>query len=274
MDRYAVAGNPVRHSKSPRIHHAFARQCRQEMQYRTIVVERGGFARAADRFFGGGGSGLNVTLPCKGDACRYADELSPQAERAGAANTLTRTTGGRIQGDNTDGLGLIRDLVDNLGWEIGGRRVLVLGAGGAVRGVLELLLEEKPALLTIANRTAATARNLAAHFADLGPIRGGGFEQLAGQQFDLVINGTAASLAGELPALPADLLGERSCCYDMMYAARPTVFVRWATSNAAWAVADGLGMLVEQAAESFYLWRRKHPQTAPVIAAVRREMQG
>ena len=274
MDKYAVFGNPVRHSKSPGIHKAFARQFRQDIQYRAILVARGGFAKAADRFFSAGGHGLNVTVPFKPDACGYANRLSARARRAGAANTLKKSESGQITADNTDGPGLVRDLVGNLGWEISGRRVLVLGAGGAVRGVLETLLGEKPALLTVANRTVAKARDLAACFSELGPVLGGGFEELAGQQFDLVINGTAASLAGELPPLSTGLLTVRSCCYDMMYAGEPTIFMRWAARNAAWAVADGLGMLVEQAAESFYLWRGKRPQTGPVIAAVRREMQG
>ncbi|MCY4427776.1 MAG: shikimate dehydrogenase [Halieaceae bacterium] len=274
VDKYAVFGNPVRHSKSPGIHKAFAQQFRQEIQYRAILVAHGGFTKAADRFFSSGGHGLNVTVPFKPDACRYANRLSARARRAGAANTLKKSESGQILAYNTDGPGLVRDLVGNLGWEISGRQVLVLGAGGAVRGVLETLLGENPAQLTVANRTVAKARDLASCFTEFGPVRGGGFEELAGQQFDLVINGTAASLVGELPPLSTGLLTERSCCYDMMYAGEPTIFMRWAARNAAWAVADGLGMLVEQAAESFYLWGGRRPQTGPVIAAVRREMQG
>ncbi len=271
-DKYSVFGNPVRHSKSPQIHAAFAQQCRQDMQYRATLVKEGEFARAADGFFAKGGKGLNITVPFKGDACTYADGLSPRAERAQAVNTLIRQDDDQIEGDNTDGIGLVRDMIANLGWTISGQRVLILGAGGAVRGILELLLQERPAELMIANRTAHKAVDLADSFAQMGRVEGGGYETLAGRQFDLLINGTAASLAGDLPPLPNHLLTERSCCYDMMYAAEPTIFMRWAAQNTAWAVADGLGMLVEQAAESFYLWRQQRPQTGPVINALRAEM--
>ena len=273
-DKYGVFGNPVRHSKSPQIHTAFAQQCQQDMQYRATLVKEGNFASVADSFFADGGKGLNITVPFKGDACAYAGALSPRAERAQAVNTLIRREDGQVEGDNTDGIGLVRDMIANLGWSICGQRVLILGAGGAVRGVLELLLQERPEHLAIANRTAHKAAALADAFADMGSLQGGGYELLSGQQFDLVINGTAASLAGDLPPLPEQLLTERSCCYDMMYAATPTVFMHWAAQNTAWAVADGLGMLVEQAAESFYLWRRQRPQTGPVISAIRAEMSG
>jgi shikimate dehydrogenase len=271
-DNYAVFGNPVQHSKSPQIHAAFAEQCQQDMQYRAILVEKQQFAAAADKFFSGAGRGLNITVPFKGDAYTYAGTLSSRAERAQAVNTLVCDEHGETFGDTTDGLGLVRDMVANLGWGITGQRVLVLGAGGAVRGVLEPLLRERPLQLVLANRTPEKAELLAQQFSDLGEISGGGFDAIQGQQFDLVINGTAASLAGDLPPLPEDILTERSCCYDMMYAAEPTVFMHWAAQNTAWAVADGLGMLVEQAAESFYLWRQQRPQTSPVINAIRAAM--
>lgn len=271
-DRYAVFGNPVRQSKSPWIHAAFARQCEQDMQYRAVQVETDQFAAAAQRFFDDGGRGLNVTLPFKRDAWAFADALSERARRAGAVNTLLRDRDGNLRGDNTDGIGLVRDMVANLGWTICDSRVVLLGAGGAARGVLELLLRESPTHLLLVNRDADKALQLAAEFAGLGAIQAGGYELLQDTQCDLLINATSASLSGELPPLPETLLTERSCCYDMMYAQQPTVFMRWAAQHTAWAVADGLGMLVEQAAESFYLWRECRPQTRSVIAELRAVM--
>ena len=221
-DKYAVFGNPVRHSKSPWIHAAFARQCDQAMQYRAVLVDPDGFRAAADGFFAAGGKGLNVTVPFKQEACEFADELSPRARTAGAVNTLKRGDDGTVYGDNTDGIGLVRDMVANLGWSLRGKRVALLGAGGAARGVLELLLREHPASLLLVNRTPEKALTLASTFAELGPLEAGGFERLKEGNFDLVINGTSASLAGELPPLPDNMLNERSCCYDMMYGAEPT----------------------------------------------------
>jgi shikimate dehydrogenase len=272
-DRYAVFGNPVRHSRSPQIHSAFAEQTGQAMSYHAQLVERGQFDAAARQFFDQGGCGLNITVPYKEDACRFADSLSERARRAAAVNTLMRRGDGAIYGDNTDGAGLLRDLTENLKWPVAGQRVLLLGAGGAVRGVLEPLLRQAPASLTVANRTVARADQLAAEFADLGAaLQGCAYDALVGRQFDLVINGTSASLSGELPDLPTDVLSDSACCYDMVYGAEPTPFMRWAATEAAWAVADGLGMLVEQAAESFALWRGVRPDTRPVIDAVRRSL--
>ena len=174
-----------------------------------------------------------------------------------------------LAGDNTDGVGLLRDMIANLGWVVQNQRVLVLGAGGAARGVLEPLLRDKPRELLVVNRTAARAEQLAAEFADIAALEAGSYELLAGRSFDLIINATSAGLAGEMPQLPDTLLTERSCCYDMVYGAQPTPFMRWAAHHAAWAVADGLGMLVEQAAESFYIWRRMRPDTRPVIRQIR-----
>ncbi len=269
MDRYAVFGNPIKHSKSPLIHAAFAEQTGQAMEYRAQRVEPGHFAEAVQGFFAGGGRGLNITLPFKTEAFELAQVLSPRAQRAGAVNTLMRLDDGQLFGDNTDGAGLVRDLDVNLGWRIAGRRVLVLGAGGAVRGVLEPLLALGPGLLVVANRTVSRALDLAREFADLGPVRGCSFEALNGNHYDLVINATSAGLDGELPPLPAHLLSEHACCYDMLYGNEPTLFMRWAAGHTAWAVADGLGMLVEQAAESFALWRGVRPLTAPVIESLR-----
>jgi shikimate dehydrogenase len=269
VDQYAVFGNPVKHSKSPQIHAAFAAQTGQALTYRAQLVETGRFAEAARNFFESGGKGLNITVPFKLDAFEFADEVSGRARRAGAVNTLALQDDGRIYGDNTDGVGLVRDINDNLGWQIAERRVLLVGAGGAARGVLEPLLRRHPALLVIANRTVEKAQQLARAVADLGTVHGCSLEALPGNQFDLVINATSASLAGDLPELPGDMLSDGCCCYDMMYGPAPTPFMRWAASETAWAVADGLGMLVEQAAESFCIWRGVRPNTRPVIDMIR-----
>lgn len=269
-DRYVLFGNPVEHSPSPRVHAAFAAQTGQDMSYDRLLVPLGEFAAAAGAFFAGGGRGANVTLPFKADACRFASRLTERARRAGAVNTLVVEADGGVLGDNTDGMGLVRDLTANLGWPIAGRRVLVLGAGGATRGALGPLLEQRPASLYIANRTAEKAVALAREFADLGAVRGGGYPELATQgRFDLLINATSASLSGAVPPLPAGVFGDRGAAYDMMYGAAPTAFLRWAEAQGAAALADGLGMLVEQAAEAFALWRGLRPQTAPVIRQIR-----
>lgn len=276
-DRYAVFGNPVEHSRSPRIHAAFAAQTGETIAYGRELVPIGGFGAAAAAFFAGGGKGLNVTLPFKQDAYAFADALTERARRAGAVNTLAlqiddRSGTSTVLGDNTDGIGLVRDIRDNLRWSIAGQRLLLLGAGGAARGVLEPLLGERPAVLVIANRTLAKARELANAFAS--GVRAAGFAELAAEEpFDLIVNATSASLAGELPPLSEHLLATAGAVYDMMYGCEPTVFMAWAASHRAGAVADGLGMLVEQAAESFYLWRGLRPDTAPVISAIRAELQ-
>lgn len=272
-DKYAVFGNPIKQSKSPAIHACFAAQCGQAMQYRAVRVDEDRFTDAARRFFDGGGRGLNVTVPFKQDAYRFADQLSERAKRAGAVNTLKLGPDGKVQGDNTDGIGLVRDMVANLGWVVQGLRILIVGAGGAVRGVLEPLLRERPKELLIVNRTASKAEELAAEFGDLGAVEGGGYELIGERQFDLVINASSAGLAGEMPDLPSSLLTERSCCYDMVYGSEPTAFMRWSAHHAAWAVSDGLGMLVEQAAQSFYLWRGQRPETRPVINQIREAME-
>ena len=272
-DKYAVFGNPIKHSKSPLIHGIFADQCGQAMQYRAVRVDLDGFERAAGNFFEAGGAGLNITVPFKHEAYDFAQRLSDRAARAGAVNTLTRAGDGAIEGDNTDGIGLVRDMVANQGWAIQGLRILVLGAGGAVRGVLEPLLRERPRELLIVNRTAERAEQLAGEFSDIAPLQGGAYSLIGERQFDLIINATSAGLSGEMPDLPSTLLTERSCCYDMVYGAEPTPFMRWAAQHAAWAVSDGLGMLVEQAAQSFYIWRKVRPETRPVINQLREAMQ-
>lgn len=269
VDKYAVFGNPIKHTKSPLIHADFARQCEQQMQYRAVRVDVDGFAEAARGFFDKGGKGLNVTVPFKEQAHAFCDTLSDRARRAGAANTLTPGDNGEVNGDNTDGIGMVRDMVANLGWTLRDMRVLVLGAGGAVRGILEPVLGERPKSVLVVNRTASRAAQVATEFADLGDITGGGYELIGDRQFDIVINGTSAGLAGEMPDLPASVLTERSCCYDLVYSAEPTVFMRWAAQHAAWAVSDGLGMLVEQAAQSFYIWRGQRPDTSALIGKLR-----
>ncbi|MFA5530976.1 MAG: shikimate dehydrogenase [Thiohalomonadaceae bacterium] len=267
-DLYAVMGNPIGHSKSPQIHALFAAQTRQRMTYQAMLVDLGGFEQALGNFQAHGGKGCNVTLPFKEEAWRLMDDRSARAELAGAVNTVVFRPDGARYGDNTDGVGLVRDLKENHGVHLTGRRMLILGAGGAVRGVLGPLLDEKPESVVIANRTLPRATELARAFAGAGDVQACAFEALAGQCFDVVINGTSASLQGDLPPLPEGILAPAAWCYDMMYGAAPTVFMHWATHRGAQA-ADGLGMLVEQAAESFLLWRGVRPQTTPVIAALR-----
>ena len=268
IDRYAVFGNPIAHSKSPFIHARFAEQTGQSMQYTAELVAIGDFETAVARFANKNGKGLNVTVPFKQDAWQLATERSARAERAGAVNTLVIRGQGDYYGDNTDGIGLARDLVNNHGLQLEGKNILILGAGGAVRGVIEPLLEHRPAMLTIANRTREKALQLADDFGELGNIRGCGLDEFGTGAYDIIINGTSASLGGELPDLPSTLVGETTFCYDMMYASQPTPFMDWALKQGAQRVADGKGMLVEQAAESFRLWRGCEPDTAPVIAAL------
>jgi len=269
IDRYAVMGNPVAHSKSPRIHTLFARQTDQQLQYEAIRVESGNLAAAIGDFLADSGRGLNITIPLKEEAWTLANSRSGRAERAGAVNTLVLDQSGRHFGDNTDGAGLLRDLLHNHGTTLKKKRLLLVGAGGAARGVIEPLLLEKPSLLVIANRTAEKAVELARLFCDLGHTEGCGLDDVAGQSFDLIINATAASLAGQVPALPDNVVTADSWCYDMMYGDKPTTFMDWAQQRGAAHCMDGLGMLVEQAAESFLLWRGIRPDTGPVIQALR-----
>lgn len=270
VDRYAVMGNPVAHSKSPLIHRLFARQLGHRIEYLAIQVDPGGFAQAVDQFRAGGGLGLNITLPFKTEAFRLADRHSERARLAGAVNTLKFEADGRTFGDNTDGAGLVRDIELNLGLSIRHKQVLLLGAGGAVRGVIAPVLKHHPARLVVANRTVGRARDLAQAFADAGPLEACGFEQLRGRHFDIVINGTSASLAGEVPALPDTLYARGALAYDMVYGDRSTPFLEWSALHGAAQTADGLGMLVEQAAESYFVWRGVRPKTGLVIETLRR----
>lgn len=272
MDRYGVFGNPIGHSKSPQIHRLFAQQTGQALSYEPLLAPLEGFARFARDFFISG-RGANVTVPFKEEAYRLADQLSERAQRAGAVNTLKKLEDGTLLGDNTDGIGLVRDLLDNAGVVLQGKRILLLGAGGAVRGVLEPLLAQRPAELVIANRTLSKAQQLAGEFAELGQLSACAFDQLAGP-FDVIINGTSASLGGALPPLDDSLIGSGdTLCYDMMYGAGPTPFCAWAASHHA-QTRDGLGMLVEQAAAAFEIWRGVRPETAAVLAQLRGQLAG
>jgi shikimate dehydrogenase len=270
IDRYAVIGNPIEHSKSPQIHSAFAQQTGQELEYRRLLGEADGFEQQVRGFMAAGGKGLNVTVPFKEIAWQLMDERSTRAESARAVNTIILLENGHLRGDNTDGIGLVRDLCDNQGANLQGMRILLLGAGGATRGVLLPLLETSPNQVTIANRTASKAVDLATDLKALGPIEGCGFDELCGRQFDLIINATAAGLSNQVPDIPDGLLVEGGWCYDMMYGDKPTAFMGWGEQQGAAHCMDGLGMLVEQAAESFYLWRGMRPDTAPVIQALRK----
>ncbi|HEB93602.1 MAG TPA: shikimate dehydrogenase [Gammaproteobacteria bacterium] len=271
-DTYAVMGNPIAHSKSPQIHAAFARQTGQCIEYSAIQVDPGGFEQAVGNFFANGGMGLNITVPFKQTAWKLVHEHGPEAEHAGAVNTLLHDSNGHFIGRNTDGIGLVRDILQNHHGKIEGQRVLLVGAGGAARGVLQPLLAERPQRLVIANRSPARGVKLARDFAGIsgtGQLYGGGFPDLGGETFDLIINASAASLHGEVPPLPDGILADGGWCYDMMYGAEPTPFVRWGLEHGAGLSLDGLGMLVEQAAESFYLWRGVRPDTTPVISEIR-----
>ncbi|HOY23435.1 MAG TPA: shikimate dehydrogenase [Cellvibrio sp.] len=270
-DQYAVFGNPINHSKSPAIHRQFAEQTGQDLHYAKQLVAEDAFVKTAQAFFSEGGKGLNVTIPFKVEAFQFAQQLTPRAECAGAVNTLAIQADGKILGDNTDGIGMVHDM-HNLGWELRGKRILVLGAGGAVRGIMQPVLAEYPTQVVIANRTLSKAEELAVHFHDLGDVQARSFEQLAGERFDVVINGTSASLSGDLPPLPTGLLNPNASCYDLMYGAEPTVFLKWAAEQGAVKLADGLGMLVGQAAEAFYVWRQIRPEVVPVINALRRQL--
>jgi shikimate dehydrogenase len=269
-DRYAVFGHPVAHSHSPWLHARFAELTGQRIVYEARDVPPGQFDAALADFVAAGGRGLNVTLPHKLAAVVAADRLTARAVRAGAVNTLSVSPEGLL-GDNTDGAGLIADLERNLGLSLAGLAMLVVGAGGAARGVLPVLLDAHPARLAIANRSPAPAAELAARLAAEGPVEALALPAAHGP-WDLVINATSASLAGERPALPDDAVDGRSVCYDLVYAAGPTPFLRWAAARGAQRTADGSGMLVEQAAESFSLWRGVVPPTAPVLAELRKRM--
>ena len=337
IDRYAVFGHPIKHSKSPRIHRLFAEQTGQALEYTALEVPAEQFQTAAAMFFAEGGKGLNCTVPLKELAWDYADRKTERAQLSKAVNTLALQADGSILGDNTDGIGLVTDLLTNHAITLSGIRILILGAGGASRGIIAPILEQSPQTLVIANRTVDKAARLAAEFhgkasaprqsllhcsrslfrtrfylphpwgrtscithmdvgnADFawskisvhdsrahapylhpvgkGSITGCGYEALKNRQFDLILNATSASLSGQLPPLPAGLLAAGGNCYDLAYGNEPTAFVRWGLENHAAKSLDGLGMLVEQAAEAFFIWRGVRPKTRPVIELLNSERQ-
>lgn len=269
MDRYAVFGNPIGHSRSPRIHALFAAQTGEELSYSAVMAPRDGFAVAVRQFVARGGRGANVTVPFKLDALATVDAVAPAAQRAGAVNTIIVELDGRLRGDNTDGTGLVRDLLANLGVVLDARRVLVIGAGGAVRGILQPLLDAGVGAVRLANRTPANAASIVAAFAD--PRLG--LHVANERPYDLVINGTSAGLTGGERALPEGVFATGATAYDLSYGAAAAGFLRWANDQGARAAYDGLGMLVEQAAESFWLWRGVRPATASVIEHLRKDIQ-
>jgi shikimate dehydrogenase len=264
-DRYALMGHPVSHSWSPFIHGLFARATHQSMQYRLIDVPPERFRAEALQFFVDGGRGLNITVPHKRAAAELVNELTPRAGEAGAVNTIHQRRSGELIGDNTDGVGLVTDLEANLGLRLSGLRILLLGAGGATRGVLGPLLARRPALVAIANRTVGRAEELVREFEGRGTLAASGFEGVEATPFDLVVNGTSASLEGTMPPVAPAAVGATTVCYDMAYAKGDTPFTRWARERGARAAHKGWGMLVEQAAEAFQIWRGIRPQTRPVL---------
>ncbi len=270
QDHYVVIGNPIEHSKSPAIHTQFALQTQQALRYERLLVALDGFDAAIKNLVASGVRGANVTVPFKLDAYHVATDLTPRARAAGAVNTL-KFEDNKIIGDNTDGVGLVRDIVVNAGISLQSRRILLLGAGGAARGVILPLLSELPAELVIANRTVQKAQDLLTQFHGHSvALSASSFDDLSGE-FDVVINATSASLSDGLPNISSSLFNEKSFIYDMMYGAKPTNFMQWAVEKKA-TVRDGLGMLVEQAAESFEIWRGVRPDTAPVYALLRSQL--
>jgi shikimate dehydrogenase len=268
VDQYGVVGHPVAHSLSPFIHAMFARQTGQAMSYRLFDFAPDVFQERIAAFFAQGGRGLNITLPYKIGAVALANELTTRAQHASAVNTLALRKDGTVLGDNTDGVGLTQDLCVNQRIVLTRRRVLIIGAGGAARGVLAPLLGLEPEVVVIANRTADRAKALAAAFAQMGNVQGVGFRYIAAGAFDLIINATSASLTGEIPDVPVGVISPDTFCYDMAYGKGDTAFVRWALELGCRAAVAGWGMLVEQAAESFRLWRGVRPLTGPVISAL------
>lgn len=270
MKQYGVFGNPIAHSKSPLIHALFAEQTGQAISYKPLLAPLDSFPEFVIQFFNNG-SGANVTVPFKEQAFALVDQLSQRAKRAKAVNTLQKLADGRLLGDNTDGAGLVNDLLNNH-VVLTGKKILVLGAGGAVRGVLEPLLAQQPAEVCIVNRTVEKAEQLAREFADLGHMTAAGYDWIDAP-VDIIINGTSASLSGELPPLASTLIkAGHTVCYDMMYGKNTTVFNQWAQTHGAARTLDGLGMLVEQAAEAFYLWTGVRPNPAPVLEQLRAQL--
>jgi shikimate dehydrogenase len=265
IDRYGVMGYPVSHSRSPVIHRLFALQTSQNLQYELLQVSPEKLESAVRQFQRTGGKGLNITVPHKSEVVRLVDQLSDRAATAGAVNTLS-FKGGEVHGDNTDGIGLLRDLAVNLGVAIEGANILILGAGGATRGIVGPLLEMQPTSLRIANRSLGKAQILADHFSRSGPVTACRFNGVpVSEPYDLIINATSAGLKGEAPPYPSAAISENTFCYDLSYGLQPTPFSVWARESGAAQSVMGWGMLVEQAAESFNIWRSVRPETGPVL---------
>lgn len=276
IDQYAVFGNPIAHSKSPWIHTEFAKICDDEVDYKVLEAEPNpeAFITAIQQFMKAGANGANVTMPFKEVAWSMADHLTYRAKLAGAVNTLTFTDDGQIFGDNTDGVGLVNDLTVNMKVKLKDKRILILGAGGAVKGVLQLLLEQEPSVIQVVNRTVERAEELAETFSEFGSISAGSYDGLpALGEFDVIINATPANFSGELPPVSPEIFAANSLAYDMSYAAEPTLFEKWCTDNGASKVNNGLGMLVEQAAESFFIWRGRRPVTKKVLAELKKSLK-
>jgi len=268
IDRYGIVGYPVKHSRSPFIHAMFAKQTGQQLSYQLFEVAPEYLAKELQRFFGEGGKGWNVTVPHKQAVFELVKYHTPRAEFAGAVNAILITPEGELMGDNTDGVGLLNDLNHHLKFDLKDKRILMLGAGGAARGVLAPLLEQQPHELVIANRNVERATALASEFQNLGTLRSTSFGDIDPTAFDLIINATSASLQGEMPDLPDAVIGAHTLCYDMAYGKDDTVFMHWAKQRGAASAVQGWGMLVEQAAESFFLWRGVRPDTLPVLVAL------
>lgn len=271
VDRYAVFGNPIVQSKSPFIHTLFARQTNQQLTYTALQPDSGQFIVAAKAFFNEGGRGCNITAPFKEDAYQFANRLTERAELAGAVNTLKKLDDGEIIGDNTDGEGLVQDLLQHK-VVLEGARVLLLGAGGAARGVIQPLLDQKPQQLVVANRTSSKAELLAEMFSSYGNIKGLGLSDV-NEGFDVIINSTSSGLSGQLPEVSDEIFNTNSVVYDMVYGSGNTVFNQWALDKGAHAAYDGLGMLVGQAAESFMLWRGLRPGSKQVLRELRKNLE-
>jgi len=267
--KYAVIGNPIKHSKSPLIHQAFAQQEKVNIDYQRILASEDKFTQSVIEFANRGGLGLNVTVPFKIVAYQQCQQLNEYAQAAGAVNTISFDSDMSWIGANTDGIGLLTDLKNNQHQDLYNKNILILGAGGATRGILLPLLQENPIQILIANRTVAKADALAEAFSSAGTINSCGFEEIDTQAFDLVINATSASLDHDVPPVPDNIIGAETICYDLAYSDQPTVFINWSKKLNAKKSIDGIGMLIEQAAESYYIWRGFRPDTKPVFNLLR-----
>ncbi len=261
LDQYAVIGNPIEHSKSPDIHLLFADQTGEQLHYEKLLADEDQFSQAVTEFFSNGGKGLNVTVPFKNDAYEFVDELTQYAKNAGAVNTIFKNEQGKFIGANTDGIGLLRDLKKTLRIPIINKKIIIIGAGGATQGIVEPLLRENPTQLIITNRTVGKADSIAEQFKNIGNVASCALDKIPKQPFDLVLHATSAGLQGNNVELPVEIVGANTCCYDLLYSDQDTPFMAWAKNHHAEKVVDGFGMLLEQAAEAFYLWRGKRPDT-------------